>query len=125
MRRFVVYESIRQPSYDFIQDTLSSTYSQMSVECGVGCRARMQTHLENGLEANWDKMIRHIRSLVTDAVGDLMDFCCDSLESFSTNTSSRIEGTLEQVRLEAAQRDRETGQRRLETVNAALVTLTA
>ena len=85
----------------------------------------MQTHLENGLEANWDKMIRHIRSLVTDAVGDLMDFCCDSLESFSTNTSSRIEGTLEQVRLEAAQRDRETGQRRLETVNAALVTLTA
>ena len=82
-------ESIRQPAYDYIQETMSSTYAQIANECGVGCSRRMQGHIDRGLEANWERMIQHIRSMVANAVGDLMDVCCDTLQDFSSSTSAR------------------------------------
>ena len=118
-------ESIRQPSYVFIQELFASTYDKMSCESGTGCRSRMQKHLFSALDKNWDTIRQHISSLVASAVGDLMDFCCESLESFSEDTSHRIESSLDQIGTLSASHDRTLAQKRLETVKSALRALPA
>ena len=118
-------ESIRQPSYKYIQKLFTPIYNKMALEAGTGCRRRMQQHLFAALDQNWDTIRQHISSLVASSVGDLMDFCCESLESFSEDTSQRIESSLAQVSALTASRDRELAQKRLTTVQSALLALPA
>jgi hypothetical protein len=116
-------ESIRQPAYAFVQQTMQKTYRLVAVEHGTGCQARMRKILIDGFDQNLPRIQEYIRNLVEGAAGDLAGHCGTALTTFQTSATEKISRSLHEVHEIAKIRDRDVIEGRIEVVNNAVDSL--
>jgi hypothetical protein len=116
-------ESIRQPAYKLIRDTMASTYTSISAQCGTGCQRRMHELLMHGMEQNIDRLRVQIQEMVAQATRELLDYCCHSLADFGTSSDKRIADTLDELRKSSRATEIQKAKRQLGVVQEVIAAL--
>ena len=91
-------ESIRQPAYKHIRESLRPTFDRIAEERGPGCQQRMRQILENAFNAKLTGIRSEINTLVHDSANGLLEHCSEAMASFGHVASDDIANTLNEVR---------------------------
>lgn len=97
-QRIKELESIRQPTYKLIRQSLRPAFDQIAEERGTGCQRRMRQILENAFRSKIEGIRSEVSSLVQDSANGLLEHCSQAMASFGRIASEDISATLSEVR---------------------------
>ncbi len=118
-------ESIRQPAYKLVRETMKPTFTAISMKSGAGCQRRMQDRLMRGMEENIDEIRVRIQEMVAHATNELLDHCSRTMAEFGQSATRRIENSLEELRETTRATEVDLAKRRLDVIHGAIASLPA
>lgn len=91
-------QSIRQPAYDEIQQTLDPTYSLLASEQGQGCQARMRTSLDQGATSCSQELYARVSAIVLRGLDRLGAGAAEVLGRFGADAAQELANGASELR---------------------------